>query len=116
MSDRWTADDMYALGTHHAKVEAQGDLEATMATLVGDPVYEFLPLGLRMSGRENVRRYYEHLLGKFVPHSRRYELIELQLRILELTELVLLEHDTLRSQSHPRSLHLQHIVEWRRLR
>jgi hypothetical protein len=76
MAGRWTADDMYALGTHHAKVEAEGNLEATMATLVGEPVYEFLPLGLRMVGHLNVRRYYKHLLSEFVPRTRGYELLE----------------------------------------
>ncbi len=75
MAGTWTAADMHALGTRHAELEAQGDLEGTMATLVEDPSYEFWPAGLRMAGREQVRRYYEHLIGHFIPRTRSYELI-----------------------------------------
>ena len=56
MSSEWTARDMHALGTHHAQVETERDLEATMATLVEDPVYELWPVGLRMQGRDRVTR------------------------------------------------------------
>ena len=76
MSEPFSVEDMHALGSHHAAVEAAGDMEATLATLVDDPVYELLPVGLRMQGREQVRRYYEHLIGWFIPHTRGYELIE----------------------------------------
>ncbi len=75
MAARWTAADMYALGTRHAELEAKGDLEGTMATLVEDPSYEFWPAGLRMAGQAQVRRYYEHLMGHFIPSTRSYELI-----------------------------------------
>ena len=75
MASTWTAADMYALGTRHAELEAKGDIEGTMATLVDDPSYEFWPAGLRMAGREQVRRYYEHLIGHFIPRTRSYELI-----------------------------------------
>ncbi len=75
MAGIWTAADMHALGTRHAELEAQGDLEGTMATLVDDPSYEFWPAGRRMTGREQVRRYYEHLFGHFIPRTRSYELI-----------------------------------------
>jgi hypothetical protein len=66
---------MYALGMRHATLEAEGDLEGTMATLVQDPVYEFWPAGRRMVGREAVRRYYEHLVADFMPRQIGYELI-----------------------------------------
>ena len=72
----WTVDDMRALGTRHATLEARGDLEGTMATLVPDPVYELLPIGLRMHGEAQVRRYYEHLLGRFVPMTVGYSLLD----------------------------------------
>ncbi len=75
MAARWTAADMYALGTRHAELEAKGDIEGTMATLVEDPRYEFWPAGLRMAGQAQVRRYYEHLMGHFIPSTRSYELI-----------------------------------------
>ncbi len=75
MASTWTAADMHALGTRHAELEAKGDLEGTLATLVEDPSYEFWPAGLRMAGREQVRRYYEHLFGHFIPRTRSYVLI-----------------------------------------
>ena len=34
----------------------KADLEGTLATLVENPSYEFWPAGLRMTGREPVRR------------------------------------------------------------
>jgi hypothetical protein len=72
----WTAEDMAVLGTHHATVEAACDMEATMATLVPDPVYSFHPLNLGMRGHSAVRRYYEHLFSSFIPSTRGYTLLE----------------------------------------
>jgi hypothetical protein len=72
----WTAQQTHAVATRHAELEARGDLEGTMATLIETPRYEFHPLGLRMTTTEQVRRYYEHLLGHFVPMTRGYELLE----------------------------------------
>lgn len=67
---------MHQLGTRHARLEAEQDLEGTMATLVEDPVYEFHPIGLRMRGRPLVRRYYEELFAGFVVHARSLVLID----------------------------------------
>jgi len=75
MGEVWTKEKMYELGTRHARVEAEGDLEATLATLVDDPVYEFWPLGLTLRGMDGARRYYTHLLGEFVPRTRGYTLL-----------------------------------------
>lgn len=72
----WTAEQTYTVATRHAELEARGDLEGTMATLVDPPRYEFHPLGLVMSTTLQVHRYYEHLLGSFVPMTRGYELLE----------------------------------------
>lgn len=72
----WTRDSMRALGEMHARVETEGDLEATMATLVDVPIYEFWPIGRRATGREAVRRYYEHLIGSFMPSQRGFRLVE----------------------------------------
>ena len=75
MSD-WSVERMHELGTKHAKLEADCDLDGTMATIVEHPVYEFHPAGVRLEGREQVRRYYEHLLTHFVPSTRGVILIE----------------------------------------
>lgn len=73
---KWTKEKMRALGTLHAQLEIDGDLEGVMATLVEDPVYEFWPVGLRARGREAVRRYYEHLIDVFIPTQRGFQLLE----------------------------------------
>jgi hypothetical protein len=76
MAELFTTAQMYELGTRHASLEARGDIDGTMATLVEDPVYELLPMGLAMRGREQVLRYYENLIGKFIPMTVGYELLE----------------------------------------
>ncbi len=76
MAESFTAAQMYELGTRHASLEARADIDGTMATSVKDPVYELLPMGLAMRGREQVLRYYEILIGKFIPMTVGYELLE----------------------------------------
>jgi hypothetical protein len=63
----WSAESMLELGVRHAKLEAELELEGTLATLIEDPVYEFFPLGLGFRGAGPVRRYYENLFEKFMP-------------------------------------------------
>ncbi len=76
MTSQPTVKQMYELGTRHAALEARLDLEGTLATLVDEPVYEFLPMGLRMQGGAQVRRYYEHLFSSFIPSTRSYRLVQ----------------------------------------
>lgn len=57
----------------HIHMEAQGDLEGTLATLVDDPVYELHPIGLKMTGKALVRLYYEHFFSEVRPHIADYE-------------------------------------------
>jgi len=72
----WTVDDMLALGKRHAELEARCDLDGLMKTLVADPVYEFHPVGLGMSGGECVRRYYTELFTSFIPATTGYTLLD----------------------------------------
>ena len=65
-----------ALGKEHARVETEGDLPATMATLVANPVYEFLPVGGLLEGRDEVEQYYQHLIGSFLPRVEEARLID----------------------------------------
>jgi len=69
-------EQVLALGTQHAIVETEGDLAATMATLVAVPVYEFYPVGGVLRGQAAVRRYYEHLMGEFLPRVEESRLVE----------------------------------------
>jgi hypothetical protein len=72
----WDAEKMLELGRRHAEIEARRDLDALMATLVADPVYEFHPLGLTLRGGEAVRRYYAQFFENFMAHIERYELVD----------------------------------------
>ena len=76
VTEEWNAQRMYELGTRHAELEAKADLEGTLATLVDEPSYEFLPVGRGMYGMAQVRRYYEHLFASFIPRTRSYRLLE----------------------------------------
>ena len=76
MAGQWSAEKMRALGSRHAQLEAECDLDGVMATLVADPIYEFWPIGLRARGQDAIRRYYEHLLNVFIPTQRSYRLVE----------------------------------------
>ena len=67
--ERRSRDELIDLAHAHAKAEADGDIEATLATLEDDPVYELLPLGRTFHGRRAARRYYEHFFGVFRPSA-----------------------------------------------
>jgi hypothetical protein len=54
MADDRIVQQMVELGTRHADPEAQTDIERIMATVVAEPVYEFHPLGLRVSSGQRV--------------------------------------------------------------
>lgn len=66
---------MHELGSRHARLEAEQKLDATMDTLVEDPVYEFHPVG-RIRGRDLVQRYYEALFSGFVTRARDTALVD----------------------------------------
>lgn len=76
MSKQWTVENMYELGTRHARVEAQKNLDALMETMVAEPVYEFYPVGRMLRGGEKVRRYYQQFMDNFMNTIVDYELVE----------------------------------------
>jgi hypothetical protein len=63
-----------AVARSHAAAEGEGDIEATMATLDEDPIYELQPLGLTLRGRDIARQYYEHFFANCQPRITGYEL------------------------------------------
>jgi hypothetical protein len=66
--------EQVAIAKAHAASEAAGDLEATLATLDRDPLYELASVGLAFRGLANARRYYEHFFATFQPTVAGYEL------------------------------------------
>jgi ketosteroid isomerase-like protein len=69
-----TRDQLIEIAHRHAAAEARGDMDATMATLGDDPVYELLPVGLTFRGRDAARTYYEYFFSTFRPMAERGEL------------------------------------------
>ena len=67
-------DAMVAVALAHAAAEAAGDLDETMATLDDDPVYELLPRGVALRGRDAARRYYEHFFANVMPRVAGFDL------------------------------------------
>ena len=65
---------MVAVAHAHAAAEADGDIEATMETLDDDPLYELLPMGVTLRGRDAARQYYEHFFSTSQPRISGYEL------------------------------------------
>ena len=63
------------IGAAHAEAEGAGDLAGCLATLVDDPVYEFFPLGRRMTGGARVRRFYEQFFARVPAATVGYELL-----------------------------------------
>ena len=61
-----------AVARAHAEAEGNGDMEGTMDTLGPDPVYELLPVGRLLRGRDNARAYYEHFFANFAPRIAGY--------------------------------------------
>ena len=61
--------EMIDIAHAHSAAEADGNLEATLATLDDDPVYELQPVGLTFSGGAAVRTYYEYFFKSFMPRT-----------------------------------------------
>lgn len=51
----------------HGLHEYRGDLDAVMATVAPDPVWQFHPLGVRIAGRAAVREVYEVQVRELIP-------------------------------------------------
>ena len=65
-------DAKVATARAHADAEGAGDMEGTMNTLGADPVYELLPIGRILRGRDAARAYYEHFFANFAPRIAGY--------------------------------------------
>jgi hypothetical protein len=76
MAGKWNANRMLDLGRLHAELETRRELDPLMETLVSEPVYEFHPLGMRMSGGDRVRRYYAQFFENFMEKIVGYELLD----------------------------------------
>ena len=66
-----TSDPEHLLAVTGRRIAAvqSGDVDAVMATLVDEPVFDLLPIRLRLRGHDNVRRYYHHFLGEVMTRA-----------------------------------------------
>ena len=71
---RANLDALAEVARAHARAEAMGDLDGTLATLDPEPVYELLPMGVTIGGHDFVRAYYERFFAECMPHVIDYEL------------------------------------------
>ncbi len=62
-----TEERMRALVQKHMEMETNTDVEGTLETLVDHPVYEFYPLRLKLTGKENIRQFYQEHFDTFFP-------------------------------------------------
>lgn len=53
-------DELLSLAARRFEVVGGKDLAGTMGILVDEPVFELFPANLRLSGQDNVRRYYRN--------------------------------------------------------
>lgn len=60
-------DELLALTAKRFDAVSRGDIEGALAVLVDNPCFDLYPVGLRVSGRENVRRHYEHYFKHVAP-------------------------------------------------
>lgn len=66
---------MRALVQKHIEMETNTDVEGTLETLVGHPVYEFYPMRLKLEGKENIRKFYREHFDTFFPKIKSHKLI-----------------------------------------
>jgi hypothetical protein len=69
-----TQAELIEVAHRHAAFEAAADIEGTLRTLEGEPVYELYPVGRQLRGKATVRRYYENFFANVLPHTLGYQL------------------------------------------
>lgn len=62
-----TAVTMQALVQRHMERETNLDVDGVLETLVDHPIYEFYPLRLKLTGKENIRNFYREHFDTFFP-------------------------------------------------
>ena len=57
------------------EAEAVMDMPRVLATLVAEPVFEFFPMGKKISGRRNIEAFYQQQYPTFGPKVAGYEVL-----------------------------------------
>ena len=69
-----TRDAQLAVAHAHASAEGSGELAGTLGTLVDNPRFELLPIGVVLEGGDLIRAYYEHFFAHFRQRVAGYSL------------------------------------------
>jgi hypothetical protein len=57
----------------HLEAEVALDVDATMATMAADPIWECVPLNFRATGAEAVRELYTRVIANYIPRLQNFE-------------------------------------------
>lgn len=66
---------LIGVASRHAVTEAGQDLDAIMATMEGEPTYQYFPVGKSFTGFEKTRRLYRHFIDEVQPRMVGHKLI-----------------------------------------
>ena len=66
---------LVSIGVAHAEIEATQDLEGLLATMEGEPTYQYFPVGKSFTGFEKTRRLYRHFIDEVQPRMVGHKLI-----------------------------------------
>lgn len=85
-----TQEQMVALFERHMQAELSGDLDGTMATMTAEPHLNHVPVTTGGVGFKGVRDFYQHhLVGKFFPPDKEFDLISRTIGVDQIVEEVL---------------------------
>jgi hypothetical protein len=57
----------------HLEAEVALDVDATMASMSANPVWEFVPLNFRATGADAVRELYTRVIANYIPRLKNFE-------------------------------------------
>ena len=77
---------MVELGTRHAQIEKEKNLDELMKTMVAEPVYEFYPIAKMLRGGDNVRRYYRQFMDEWVSKTSVIQEYDLTVEVSHVRE------------------------------
>lgn len=66
---------LIGVASRHALTESGQDLDAIMATMEGEPTYQYFPVGRSFTGFEKTRRLYRHFIDDVQPRIAKYHVI-----------------------------------------
>ena len=66
---------LIGVASRHALTEGGQDLDAIMATMEGEPTYQYFPVGRSFTGSEKTRRLYRHFIDEVQPRIASFNVV-----------------------------------------